>query len=156
MKSLRYILALLMCSIFCFLCVHSVVADAPVTLEFIYDSDCGPCQQKVPIIEEIEQKEQYQNTVDVIWMDIGYGGAYYELYQQEYKQKYGGRYIFCLVKNETDETLIERDNITVEYISEILDSYLEANASDTPGFELAILLASIAIVLIIVRKKERN
>lgn len=149
--------------------VQPVLAEEQVVLDFFYSGGCGSCKAKFPIIQELEQDEKYRDSVIFNWKDKSNNVSAIDEYETVYRPIFAANASFPLsfvvIKNETDRIIIIK-NITVEHLSNVLDTYLSINnnasnggnettdeSNETPGFELIIILCGISLVLLWKRRR---
>ena len=118
-----YTVALILCvTLFSMLAAtQPVVADEKVTVEFFYSSGCGDCEEKEPIIDEIEQ--EYSGEIVVYRKDISMDKKYLDEWLN-----YGFFDIPAVVVN--NETKIPYEEITKEQLERVIDSYLAGNETN--------------------------
>lgn len=118
-----YTVALILCvTLFSMLAATQLaVADEKVTVEFFYSAGCGDCEEKEPIIDEIEQ--EYSGEIVVYRKDISMDKKYLDEWLN-----YGFFDIPAVVVN--NETKISYEEITKEQLERVIDSYLAGNETN--------------------------
>ena len=104
--------------------IQPVLAEGIIVLDFFYSSNCESCEEKLILIEnDFEKNETYNGTLTVNIKDI----AVNEEYLGEYLDKYIEHvvYPFVVIKSGNNETVIDEMDITVEYVGNVIASYLE-------------------------------
>lgn len=106
--------------------VQSVLADEneEIRVEFFYSSSCNSCKQYYDEIQAVENNESYNDTVIVQWKDIATNQDFKDEYRNYYNKEYGVSLPFVVVKNETNETVIKRSDITLGYLENVINSYI--------------------------------
>lgn len=109
---------LIVISLFLFLfqfLVQPLLAEEFVVVEYFYNSKCGTCKQYSAIIEDVEQNYTDEKVI-FYWLDVKFEENY-----SKYTDYGIGTYP-CVVVNE--EAKIPKYNLTFDYVSEVIDSYL--------------------------------
>lgn len=118
-----YTVALILCVTLFFIVIttQSAVADGKITVEFFYSSGCVDCEEKEPIIDEIE--EEYGGEIVVYRKDISVDKKYLGEWLN-----YGFFDIPAVVIN--NETKIPCEEITKQRLKEAIDLYLAGNETN--------------------------
>ena len=98
--------------------IASSADDKKVVLEFFYSSHCGDCEEKMPVIDEIER--EYGDQIIVYRKDISTSEEYLEEWQ-----RYGLYDVPAVVIN--GRTKVDYYGITKENLESIIDAYLSGN-----------------------------
>jgi thiol-disulfide isomerase/thioredoxin len=96
--------------------VQPSLADDYVVVEYFYNSKCGTCRPYTNLIIEIEHNYSEEPVV-FIWYDVRHKDNYSVFWDYDI-----GSYPSAVVNYETK---IPKFNLTFDYTSEIIDSYLE-------------------------------
>ena len=106
--------------------MQSALADEKekIQVEFFYSSSCGSCKQYYDPLQAIEDNESYTDTVVVLWKDIGENQDYDDEYRNYYIKEYGVYFPFVVVKNETNETIIKKSDLTIDYLESVINGYI--------------------------------
>jgi len=102
--------------------VQPALADEKINIEFFYSSGCGDCEEKEPIVDEIEQ--EYADKIVVHRKDISMDEKYMDQWMN-----YGFFDIPAIVVN--NKTKIPKEEITKEYVEKIIDGYLSGEINET-------------------------
>ncbi|MCD6468219.1 MAG: hypothetical protein J7L32_02785 [Thermoplasmata archaeon] len=102
--------------------VQPSLADEKINIEFFYSSGCGDCEEKEPIVDEIEQ--EYADKIVVHRKDISMDENYMDQWVN-----YGFFDIPAIVVN--NKTKIPKEEITKEYVEKIIDGYLSGEINET-------------------------
>jgi hypothetical protein len=111
--------------------VQPVLADEQIIMDFFYSGACGSCREKFPVIQEIEQNETYNDRVIINWKDHANNQTAKQEWEDVYVPKIGRVIIFVVIKSETNETILLRDDITEDEIKRNLDLYLAGEDPDS-------------------------
>lgn len=109
---------LIIVAIFLFLLqflVQPLLADELVVVEYFYNSKCGSCRPYTNLMEEVELNYTGEAVV-FYWFDVRYEDNFSKYYDYNI-----GSYPSAVVNYEAK---IPRVNLTFDYVTEIIDSYL--------------------------------
>ncbi|MCD6542115.1 MAG: hypothetical protein J7K38_02185 [Thermoplasmata archaeon] len=98
--------------------IASAADDKKVVLEFFYSSHCGDCEEKIPVIDEIEQ--EYGDQIIVYMKDISTSKEYLKEWQE-----YDLYDVPAVVIN--GKTKVDYYGITKENLESIINAYLSGN-----------------------------
>ncbi len=114
-KSLFIILVI---TVALFSLIVSAADDKKVVLEFFYSSHCGDCEEKIPVIDEIEQ--EYGDQIIVYMKDISTSKEYLKEWQE-----YDLYDVPAVVIN--GKTKVDYYGITKKNLESIINAYLSGN-----------------------------
>ena len=138
-----------------FLFVQSTVAENQIVLNFYYSSSCHSCDAYKPIIREIEAN--YTGKVTVNWKDVG--GTPNQANYTEWKSYNFSTYPSVVINNKI---LVPKDNLTREYLENILSQSLTENETNnteiffTIGLVATIVICVFVLVAYSYRKKKQE
>lgn len=101
--------------------VQPVLADEKIRIDFFYSSGCSDCEEKEPIIDEIEQ--EYANKIVVYRKDISMDERYMDQWIN-----HGFFDIPAIVVN--NKTKIPKEEITKKHLQEVIEAYLSGNETE--------------------------
>jgi hypothetical protein len=143
--------------------IQPVLAEEQVIFDFFYESGCNSCEENLVLFQPLEQDEKYKDVVVFNWKDK----ATNESAKQEYETVYHPIFqeipsfplSFIVIKNATNRTIITPPDMTMEYVTSVLDEYVAGveieKSEDTPSFELIFVIAAVALMLLWKRKQQR-
>ncbi len=108
------------------LLIQPVLADAEITVDYFYSTNCGSCRDKKEWIGEVE--DYYNDSKDIIvfqMKDININSSYNDEYQY-YRTNYGASWPFVVVKNSTNLTIVPNSHLTETGVW----TYLNATIAD--------------------------
>lgn len=120
-KSPPFIMIPILLLIFSLVTGGSTETEEKIILEFFYSSHCKDCEEKLPVIDEIEQ--EYKDQVIVYKKDIS--GS--EEYLNEW-QNYNLYDVPVVVIN--GKTKVYYEDITKENLEGIIDAYISGNITE--------------------------
>ena len=100
--------------------------DGNVTVKFFYNDGCGHCEEKRPLINNIEIL--YGDNITLIW----------RLYSENKEELYSygvGEIPILIVENNTNFTVIKYGQMQSKNIIEIINAYIEGKEIETPEAE---------------------
>jgi thiol-disulfide isomerase/thioredoxin len=123
----RFIIAILL-SLILFTLTQPVIAEnSDVIIEFFYVEECDHCEEKIPVIYEIE--EHYENKISVYKLSVEISTNKQKFFRYGFKTTPG-----VVVKNEStgNFTIFPYESITFENLKNITDYYLAGNDTIKP------------------------
>lgn len=107
------------------LLIQPVLADAEITVDYFYNTNCGSCRDKKEWIGEVE--EYYNGSKDIIVFQMKEIKDYNEEYSY-YKNNYSASGYFVVVKNSTNLTIVPSSHLTGEgvwtYLNTTIADYI--------------------------------
>ena len=125
---MRCFLIAVLLSLLVFSFVQTVVAeDNEVTVEFFYAEGCSHCEEKKPVIDEIEQ--YYGDNITVQRLIIAYSENKRMFFDYGFTTTPG-----AVVKNSStaNYSVFPYELITVENLKNAIDYYLAGNYTEAP------------------------
>lgn len=118
MKMKRLVPLLLLCLVG-ILCIQSVCASDIITVDFYYSSTCGTCKAFIPIVEQVEEHYERNNTNTVVFhfKEVGANATNYA----EMRAR-GLSFPSVLINNQTK---IPKINISYDFLVQTIDAYLK-------------------------------
>lgn len=95
-----------------------------IQVEFFYSSGCGTCENYYDEAEAIENNESYSEDIVFKWKDISTNDDYDEEYKNVYIKNYSVFFPFFVVKNQTNTTVIESSDATLEHLESVINDYI--------------------------------
>ena len=136
--------------------IQPVLAEEKIALDFFYSSNCASCEEKLVIIEDdFEKNETYDDILIITKKDIAANEDYFDEWGNVYDYY---SYPFVVIKSGINETIIGEMDITVEYVGNVIATYLEGgkpnetsdeNIINTPFGKINISSLSLPILTII-------
>ena len=110
--------------------IQSVIADEEILVEFFYNKDCGSCWDHIPDMYRIEEKYRNESVIVTLKDQHSYPNweQEYEYYRDIYRNQTGSIivYPFVVISHNDDIKILRKINITIEDMSNIIDSYLSS------------------------------
>lgn len=127
-RYLRCFLIAILLSLVFFVFIQPVIAEnSDLLVEFFYAEECGHCEEKVPVIDEIE--DYYGNNITVQRKSIDIFEYKQQFYDYGFTSTPG-----VVVKNQSsgNYTTFSYENINVENLKDSIEYHLAGNYTEKP------------------------
>lgn len=112
--------------------IQPALAEDKILLDYFYNENCGSCVDLLPVIDEVN--ESYSDTVVVTLKEISSNPIYNEEYENYLNTDYNGKkltgYPFVVLKDEKPWAIIQKTNITADFIGGLIDDYFAGKEPD--------------------------
>lgn len=122
MKSKTHLTIIILFFVFSIL-IQTVASQELIVIDFYYSEACHSCEEYFPVIENVEENENFTGKIIVYWKDVASNSSYYN----EWSNHGFHSYPSVVINNETK---VPKGNLTYETLETIIKDYiagLEAN-----------------------------